>query len=360
VIADKLIAGPSKGGRLFRIEYDQREHMSFEPIRAAAKAQGWKFITVPHPQMFVFDRNVNRRWLRPLLHLVTHLKLAVTLMRAPKAVNIFVREFITIPLLITAPLWWHRRKRIVFLNNHNIQFAYKKLSHRIALTLLLRGGIRIAALELPYYSLIGLRGLREDIVIPFPITLRPWKKHNPERRQLRVGVLTSFRREQRAEELIEYLSRVCSDESRNWELAVASRFLGHLNSLVTKISVSLPLKSDEDYWNAISSFDVIVLSYDRTEYEYRTSGVVTDAIACAVPVICPDYPIMARQVNWPAKMGLVYRNLEEVPALIAEIAKWPAAGLSAASKEHQRRRGAQVYGEILDSLSSGNSRTHGR
>jgi hypothetical protein len=356
VVADKLIAGQSKGGRWFRIEYDQREHMSFEPIRVAAQAKGWKFITVPHPQIFVFDRNVNRRWLRPLLHLATHLKLAVTLMRAPKAVNIFVREFITIPLFITAPLWWYRRKGIVFLNNHNIQFAYKKLSHRIALTLLLRGGIRIAALELPYHALIGLRESREEIVFPFPITFRPCETRTLERPKLRVGVLTSFRREQRAEELIDYLSRICSDESRNWELAVASRSLGHLRNMVTEINVSLPLKSDEDYWNAIRSFDVLVLSYDKAAYEYRTSGIITDAIACAVPVISPDYPIMARQVNWPVKMGLVYQNLEEVPALIAEITKWPATDLAAASKEHQRLRGQHVYGEILDSLSQGTAR----
>jgi len=292
--------------------------------------------------------------------MVTHLKLAVRLILAPKSVNIFVREFITIPLLITTPLWWHRRNRILFLSNHNIQFAYNKLSHRIALTLLVKGGIRIVALELPYYELIGIRKCSNEIVFPFPITFHPYKRQHRERRKLRVGVLTSFRREQRAEELIDHLSEVCSTESRNWELAVASRSQGHLNNVVTKIHVSLPLESDEDYWSAISSFDVIVLSYDRTAYEYRTSGVITDAIACAVPVICPDYPILARQVNWPAKMGLVYRNLEDVPALISKVAKWPVADLAAASKEHQRQRGQQVYGEILDSLSSGNNRTHGR
>jgi len=56
VIAAKLIAGPSKCGRLLRIEYNQREHLSFEPIRAAAEAKGWKFITVRYPQVVIFGK----------------------------------------------------------------------------------------------------------------------------------------------------------------------------------------------------------------------------------------------------------------------------------------------------------------
>jgi hypothetical protein len=212
------------------------------------------------------------------------------------------------------------------------------------------GGIRIAAFELPHYALIGVRRFREEIIFPFPLTSRTSEKHNLKRHKLRVGVLTSFRREQRSEELIDFLYRVCSDEKRNWELAVASRSLGHLNSVITKVDVPLPLESDEDYWNAIGSFDVIVLFYDRTGYEHRPSGIIADAIGCAVPVICPDYPMMVRQVNWPVRIGLVYQDLAQVPALISEITTWSSMDISAASMEHRRLRGRTAYDKIMDSL----------
>lgn len=350
MIASKLMVGLPKCAIPLRIEYDERVHACYEPIRTAAATKGWKFITVRFPQVFIFGRKANMQWFQQMLHIVTHIKLALSLLLTPKTVNIFVREFITIPLLITVPLWWRHRKSVVFLNNHNFQFARRKWSHRVALTLLLKCGIRIAAVELSQRALIGMTVFGEDIIVPFPVALRTCKTRSRERCKLRIGVLTSFRKEQRADELINYLCKTCSDRSLNWELAVATHYPVHLDRVMTKIDVALPLESDEDYWNAICSFDVIVLFYNSTAYEHRTSGIIADAIACAVPVICPDYPIMNRQVNWPAKMGLVYRNLEELPSLIVAIAMWPVADIAEASKEHQRLRGQAAYGEILDSL----------
>jgi glycosyltransferase involved in cell wall biosynthesis len=166
-------------------------------------------------------------------------------------------------------------------------------------------------------------------------------------------VLTSFRREQRAEELIANLKQVVAACSEDWQLVVASHFHKPLHSIAGHGTELWPLTNDEDYWSALVGFDVAVFYYDRGAYEYRTSGIVADAIACGVPVICPNFPVLVRQVNWPAPLGLVYETLSELPVLLAQIADWPVGAIERARFLHHRYRGQDAYAGLLEAIRAG-------
>lgn len=337
-----------------KIQYDPRVHACYEPIRKAVlETSDWRFVTVRNPEIIIGRARLSFPGLRQCLHLVTHFILALRLVRHAAKRHVFVREFITVPLLVFLPIWWPFRARIFFLNNHNFQFAHHKRVHRLALKFLLWAGARIVGVELSLREAIGFRGRKNDVVIPFPSNAGfAFSGPGPANEtKVKVGVLTSFRGEQQAEELIESLSRAAP--GGGWDLVVASHYHAPLARVSHLAGEVWPLQSDEDYWKAIARFDVIVFHYARHAYEYRTSGIIADAIACGVPIICPNYPVIAHQIQWPAPMGLVYQDLSEVPELIRQVSRWPKAELREASRLHQAYRGQQAYVGILSDLKNG-------
>jgi glycosyltransferase involved in cell wall biosynthesis len=343
--------------KFFEIKIDRRVHACYEPIRrAAVSGSAWVFLTVWAPEFWACGRKLSFPGLRQLTHIGTHMILGRRILFSDDRF-IFVREFVTWPLLLAVPLWWWKRRRVIFLTNHNYQFAIRSVAQRFALISLLRCGAKLAALELSVHSRIRVPPNVHNIIVPFPIGAwtgggRAGRGSAAGKKRFRVGVLTSFRREQRAEELITCLAQAVAARA-DWEIVVASHYHGPLRAVEAQVAAVHALTNDEDYWSTLAGFDVAVFYYERESYEYRTSGIVADAIACGTPVICPNYPVMARQVNWPEPMGKVYETLAELPALIAEISAWPVAEIERARQRHQWCRGQEAYVSMLEALRTG-------
>jgi hypothetical protein len=324
-------------------------------MQAAEASKGWEFVTIETPDLWVGARQVRAFGVHQMLLIASHLGFAVGILFGRKNRHIIVREFVTIPLLLVIPLWWGMRRRLYFINNHNYQFATSRWTHRVGMRILIGAGTQIASVELSMRRAIGMSSLRNDFVIPFPIAHRPLRaKVLSARRQSTVGILTSFRAEQRSEELVEALQGARTDGGAAWRLVVASRMHEPLARMRGKADELLPLKLDNsEYWPTLERFDIAIFYYDRAAYENRTSGIIADAIACGVPVICPNFPVLFRQVSWPVRMGLCYERLDELAGLIESILAWPAEEIAAGSLRHQECRGVQSYRKILSRLKAG-------
>jgi hypothetical protein len=74
------------------------------------------------------------------------------------------------------------------------------------------------------------------------------------------------------------------------------------------------------YYSLLRELDVLVTNYSKAGFYYRSSGVVMDAANCGAWVVCPDYPVLRHQVEWPCPVGVVYSEMARLPTAIAEAA----------------------------------------
>jgi hypothetical protein len=63
---------------------------------------------------------------------------------------------------------------------------------------------------------------------------------------------------------------------------------------------------------------MVILNYQKSKYFYRCSGVTADAIGTKAFVICPNFPLMNNQINYPTKVDISYENESQLKTVIQE------------------------------------------
>src|SRR5207249_2422257 len=66
--------------------------------------------------------------------------------------------------------------------------------------------------------------------------------------------------------------------------------------------ITEPLSSKE-YWDLLSSGDIVLLPYDRDSYYARSSGILAESLAAGIPSLVPAGTWMAKQF-----VGEIYRH----------------------------------------------------
>ncbi len=79
-----------------------------------------------------------------------------------------------------------------------------------------------------------------------------------------------------------------------------------------KVTLIKQAMSADDYYQLLSNADVLILPYDPHSYRFRTSGVLTEALAAGKPVIVPNNSWLAKQVD------LSRASIYETPEKIAK------------------------------------------
>jgi hypothetical protein len=250
---------------------------------------------------------------RSVLMIIHHLIMVVNIYRKGKNV-ILVREFLTVPLLIVCPLLLPIRNRLKFLLNHNLQTANHKKTEGIILIFLNKIGFRFVNYESGSVP-PSLQGFTIDKTLPFPVQAGNGvpKKFNP----IYVGFIGSIRPEKNIDPLLGAI------ESAYKKNPTFIPFLGCDNNLYLKNYKHKGFKTVDttlyaEYQLALSTINIIVLNYDINCYEFRSSGVVADAISHRIIPIVPNYPIMAHQVQKPNKVGMTFKSLDELDMAINE------------------------------------------
>lgn len=221
---------------------------------------------------------------------------------------VFLREFNTIPFLISSILLFPIRRKIILNVNHNFQKAYCSKLHLSIICFLDFLGYKFFLFE-GNSTPFSLR--RKLISIPFPIKrLNCTSLSETTNEKLKIGFVGSYRDEKKIEELLAKLDSL-------YEFFEFIPILGTDNSellrrYADKGWVTFDTSGYESYCYAIELVDVLVFNYDYKSYYYRHSGVLTDAVKKKKIVIAPNYPYFERQLTTPNSVGLLYNNLNGI------------------------------------------------
>lgn len=231
--------------------------------------------------------------------------------------SLFIREFLTVPLFLVAPLLWPRRRALWFLCNHNIGHAARRPVHRFMMRTLAATGFRFVVYEsLDTWTPIASQPDPACVVAlptPIPSLVRRAKVRDLVGRRVVVGFIGNFR----------------AEKSPLWALdAIASasaegRFTPAIDILIGTAdaeflarwkdrAVVIDTTTRADYLRALESCDIVVLPYDELSYSWRISGVLSEAVALGCLVVAPDLPTLRDQVRLPLPVGVCYQNRSEL------------------------------------------------
>ncbi len=265
-------------------------------------------------------RTLPARFIHVLALIRVHFKLVPRIRDLAGSDLIVIPEFVSIPMLMVAARTWSVRRKLLCIINHNVQRAHARRLDRWALLLMAAVGIRFAC----YESAAGFAelGLMTDaahlLVLPLPVYPRsPPRDRRATRGKRVVGVIGRYRAEKGFDALIERLVGARRSGSLDAEIVLGFPEEAARARWARTGIVVLDTTTPEDYWRALGSCDVVVLNYTKADYFYRSSNVITDAASQRTAVVCPNFPVLRRQVSSPAAVGATFDALSDlVPAIL--------------------------------------------
>ena len=88
---------------------------------------------------------------------------------------------------------------------------------------------------------------------------------------------------------------------------------------------------------------------------YRCSGVAADAIGVQTYVVCPDFPLMSSQLNYPAPVGVVYKDEAALETSLRQALELASKDNKSAFESHYIERSLEKTASILDKAIQANS-----
>lgn len=292
----------------------------------------------------------------PIMAAVKHAELALSLLRRSRALSstILLRDFLTIPFAVTAPLFWPLRRRLVLIDIHNVQRATTSRAHRRALRLILRLGFTVATLEDGAGLSKVAPGLSADrrLCLPIPVVpvgAVPVGSGARSSSRLTVGVIGNIRPEKGTHSALTPLQALSAE--MGFELLLGSpNAAATLSEYAGRDDIAIvDTTAPADFAAALTRSDIVILSYRQEDYRYRTSGVLTNALECGAIVVCPSLPTFEEQVTNPKPVGVTYGDPQHLAeALRQAIANLPI--LRANLPDYHAHRSPRALGEAIDAF----------
>jgi hypothetical protein len=284
---------------------------------------GWEMIALPMPTPFSDHLNgaakkINDALWKMLAHFVELAKIAVNFRKMPEH-KIIVREFLTIPLLIAAPIIWRMRGQVYFLCNHNIAFANRSTPQKLSLRLLKKLGYQFAIFE----DITGWTKIDEktsnDVIAIHPCKNVFRRIAADTHKPIQIGFVGSPRHEK---PLQPYLNQVLElARSLDTQCEVVIGLPKNLHARYQNLGATLiDTTSDDDYRLCLSKVDILILPYAAEHYSDRVSGIASDAISFGATPVSSDLNSLRRQIQHPSKVGFTFSGIHGLePALIEAI-----------------------------------------
>jgi len=267
---------------------------------------------------------------------------------------VLVREFSTLPLWLVAPALYRWRSRLLFVVNHNLQWALNQRSEAWAFRRLHRAGFRFAFFETMEAPVLREWGFErsQHVILRHPVPdIRGRIAASASDRPF-IGLAGHFRPEKG---MIEALRVLDGEPKLRERIAIGlpnpPEFLRAYGA--GRKAVQTPrlfhTASDEDFRAFLARCGVIVLNYAARDYAWRPSGLMADCAAAGTPVVIPDLPVQREQLQWPTPIGEVFQELEELPRAVfqaLEKGAWGGYGFDA----YRAARGIAATAAALDAI----------
>lgn len=136
--------------------------------------------------------------------------------------------------------------------------------------------------------------------------------------QKKIGLIGKYRQGKKMEETLQLLLKI--QKSIDFILIIGTDDLSPFTELEidnNRIKLVNTSKKD-DYHTTLTECDIIILNYEKSKYFYRCSGVAADAIGTKTFVLCPNFPLMNNQINYPTQVGISYENESDLETAIQQ------------------------------------------
>lgn len=320
-------------------------HKGLMLIRRACVRAGLQMIRMPMHSPFASDGALATRIGGFLGKLMGHVGLIGQVRRHPGR-TLVIREFLTVPLFMVAPFLWPRRRAIWLFCQHNIGLSVNSRLHRAMMRLLYAAGFNFLVYDsVDVFAPIAPPRPGRVVAVPFPvpeIVLPDAPARAPG--EITIGFVGAFRPEKSPEWAIRRLA----------DLIAAGKLPGHVRLLIgndddrilaewADVARTVNTDSYADFLRTLSLCDILVLPYDEQLYQYRCSGVFSEAAALGCLIVAPDIPGLHEQINLPQPIGACYANrgaLEEAVLRAIAMAGDPALPQAfAAQRQHRSLEG---------------------
>ena len=162
----------------------------------------------------------------------------------------------------------------------------------------------------------------------------------------KVGLIGKIRKGKRFLETLSLLTEI--SRKLNFLLIIGSDDVPALELTVADGVKLVDTSSHENYLAALALCDILVLNYQETDYLYRCSGVAADAVGARTYVVCPNFPLLSHQVNYPSLVGVLYDSESELEEAIKRALTLASSSEKSAFNEHYAERSASNITLLLD------------
>ncbi len=293
-------------------------HKSLSMIRRACNRVGLKMIRMPMHSPFVAGGGLGGRIGAFLGKMLGHVGLIGQVYRNPGQ-GLVVREFLTVPLFAVAPLLWPKRKSIWLFCQHNIGLSINNGLHRSMMRLLYAAGFNFLVYDsVDVFAPIAPPRAGRVVAIPFPVPDIPRPDAPPRAPgQTTIGFVGAFRPEKSPEWAIRRIADLIAAGELPPEVSILignddERVLAQWSSVARTVNTD----SYADFLRTLAMCDIVVLPYDEQVYQYRCSGVFSEAAALDCLIIAPDIPGLHEQINLPRPIGACYAGRDALEAAL--------------------------------------------
>jgi hypothetical protein len=296
-------------------------------------------------------QKVLRRFLKACSRVVEHIRMAQYVSQIRQGYDaVLFTHFLNFPIFLTF-LFSGLQPNRVYLLSHYMQQVFRNRLYFWLFKLYIWKGYRFLVFEdadLLARAGFSAQELRAFVSIPHPVLAHPQLKQSISLgHRKRVGLIGEVRDEKHVPETIAWLSNL--QEELKFDLVIGTKNISFFQELsLGSRATFIDTTTNEGYFAALSACDVIVLNYEKRNYFMRASGVIADAIGTRTYCICPNYPVMRRQILWPVPIGDVFDDLANLGHALGEILTWPDPKTNPAFNQHAQERSAHVIAGIID------------
>jgi len=323
----------------------------------AAKLLTYDIVVVQEvpPQLLPALKNPLLRKLIKILELtISHAKAGNQIREHRYRDAIIVHGFSTEFLVFTFIFSRFQAKNVYFLTHHNVQQAFQssfigllfQMYHSLGYRFILNETTSILK-ELGYSE----NQISQDVKLLHPIVkMNPPNLLNDDTRK-KIGLVGKIRKGKQFDKTFNLLLEI--QKSLDFVLVIGTDDFSYFNEIDTTEIKLVDTSTRDNYFAALALCDIIVLNYEKSKYFYRCSGVAADAISVGTCVVCPDFPLMRNQINYPTKVGVLYDSELELEQAIRKAMEMVSNPIDASFKEHYMERSiekvAASFAEVIQS-----------
>jgi hypothetical protein len=300
-----------------------------------------------------------RKILKIFQLIICHVELGLKILKNRNKDAIIIHGFSTEFLIFTYIFSLFRAKNVYVLTHHNIQQAFHSPISRLLFKIYYSCGYRFIVNETS--SMLNCIGFseqesRQHISLPHPVvgiddaTIRNSKEliqqiDGNKINQKKIGIVGKIRQGKQVSETLNFLMQL--QDKLDFLLVIGTDDFSPMSNIRSDKIELLDTSTKDSYLSVLALCDIVVLNYDESKYLYRCSGVAADAIGARTYVVCPNFPVMSNQLNYPAQVGILYHNESDLEMAIEQALELAPAAENAAFESHYRERSIENLASAL-------------